>query len=78
MVSKGYLQQPGVDYFETYSPVAKYTTVRVVLSPLGQLDINNSFLHGQLSKEIYMTHPPGFVNEKFPIIFVGYIRLSIA
>ena len=65
--SNGYTQTFGVDYQETFGPVAKMNTIRVLVSlaanlnwPLRQFDVKNTFLHGDLEEEVYMNFPPGY------------------
>ena len=70
LVAKGYAQTYGVDYSDTFSPVAKMTSVRLFISlaathnwDLHQLDIKNVFLHDDLQEEVYIEQPPGFVAQ---------------
>ncbi|KAK9110455.1 hypothetical protein Sjap_018515 [Stephania japonica] len=73
LVAKGFKQVPGIDFDEVYSPVVKAATIRVILSlavqfgwSLRQLDINNAFLNGSLSEEVFTNQPQGFVNSVHP------------
>ncbi|CAI7863351.1 unnamed protein product [Closterium sp. NIES-54] len=71
-VARGFSQQQGVDFFQTFSPTPKMTTLRVLLHVAAQrdyklhsLDFSTAFLHGSLHEEIWLRHPPGFTGS-FP------------
>jgi hypothetical protein len=68
LVAKGYIQKEDEDFFDTYSPVARLTTFRVLLSLAAsygllvhQMDVKTAFLNGELDEEIYMDQPDGFI-----------------
>ncbi|KAG7547971.1 GAG-pre-integrase domain [Arabidopsis suecica] len=73
LVARGFTQTYGEDYRDTFAPVAKLHTVRVVLSlatnlewELWQMDVKNAFLQGELEEEVYMKPPPGLEDQNAP------------
>jgi hypothetical protein len=68
LVAKGFSQRWGIDYTETYAPVAKHDTLRIILSlvashnlDMKQVNIKTAFLYGELAKEIYLQQPEGLI-----------------
>jgi hypothetical protein len=73
LVARGFTQHKDIDYSETFSPVIKQATIRLVFSiavscnwKIHQLDIHNAFLNSVLTEEVYMKQPPGFVDPTLP------------
>ena len=67
LVAKGFTQKPGIDYEETYSPVAKFTSIRILMSivavldlELYQMNVKIVFLNGELKEEIFMQQRDGY------------------
>jgi hypothetical protein len=75
LVSKGFQQVHGIDYDETFAPVVKMDSIRLALSivetkgwEVHQMDVKNAFLHGDLSEEIYMEQPQGFIQDSSLVV----------
>ncbi|GKB09420.1 retrovirus-related pol polyprotein from transposon TNT 1-94 [Tanacetum coccineum] len=73
LVAKGYRQEEGIDYDETFAPVARLEAIRIFLayaSYMGfivyQMDVKSAFLNGKISEEVYVEQPPGFESSEFP------------
>ncbi|CAJ2651723.1 unnamed protein product [Trifolium pratense] len=73
LVAQGYNQQEGIDYDETFAPVARLEAIRILLAyashkcfKLFQMDVKSAFLNGFLNEEVYVHQPPGFKNEQKP------------
>ena len=84
LVAKGYSQRPGIDYDETFAPVAKQSTLRTVLSfvavqdlEMCQLDIKTAFLYGELTEEIYLKNRQAIQLSKIKTLFVVCISVCM-
>ncbi|KAJ9556343.1 hypothetical protein OSB04_010957 [Centaurea solstitialis] len=73
LVAKGYRQQEGIDYDQTFAPVARLEAIRMFLAyaaykdfTVFQMDVKTAFLYGHLKEEVYVTQPEGFVDPDHP------------
>nr|GFC50088.1 copia protein [Tanacetum cinerariifolium] len=73
LVAVGYSQQEGIDYDETFTPVARIEAIRLFLEyaahkdfTVFQIGVKTTFLNGFLKEEVYVGQPPGFVCKKYP------------
>jgi hypothetical protein len=73
LVAQGFSQNQGIDYEETFAPVARLEAIRILLAfsvakkfKLHQMDVKSAFLNGVLEEKVYGRQPPGFESEKYP------------
>ena len=83
LVAKGFSQAEGIDYDETFAPVASLEAIRMFLAFVAhsnfkvyQMDVKSAFLNGELDEEVYMEQPPGFEDPDF-LDFVYYLFKAI-
>ena len=68
LVAKAYRQKEGLDYFDTYSPVTRITSIQMLIAiavlhnlDIHQMDVKTAFLNGNLNEKVYMEQPEGFI-----------------
>ncbi|KAL3533292.1 hypothetical protein ACH5RR_006813 [Cinchona calisaya] len=73
LVAKGYAQEEGIDFDETFAPVARLESIRMFLAfacfnnfKLFQMDVKSAFLNGFIDQEVFVEQPPGFENKNLP------------
>ena len=73
LVAQGYTQVEGMDYGETYAPISRLESIRILLAyashhdiTLYQMDIKSAFLNGEIEEEVYVKQPPGFEDFQLP------------
>ena len=83
LVAKGFSQKRGIDYDETFAPVAKFTSIRILFSlaskyslSVHQMDVKTAFLNGILDEDIYMVQPDVHVDDDHPD-FVCQLKRSL-
>ena len=82
LLAKGFSQAEGIDYDETFAPVARLEAIRMFLAfaahsnfKVYQMDVKSTFLNGELDEEVYVEQPPGFEDPDF-LDFVYYLLLG--
>jgi hypothetical protein len=73
LVAQGFSQVEGLDFGETFAPVARLEAIRILLAfaaykgfKLYQIDVKSAFLNSVIQEEVYVRQPPGFENPKYP------------
>jgi hypothetical protein len=73
LVAKGYAQVTSLDFEETFAPVARLESIRILLAyaahhsfMLFQMDVKSAFLNGPIKEEVYVEQPPGFQDDRYP------------
>jgi hypothetical protein len=73
LVAKGYAQVIGLDFEETFAPMARLESIRIVLAYAAhhsfrsfQMDVKSAFLNGPIKEEVYVEQPPGFEDDRYP------------
>ena len=82
LVAQGYTQVEGMDYGETYAPVARLESIRILLAyanhhdiTLYQMDIKSAFLNGEIEEEVYVKQPPALSILRNQIMFTNFTKL---
>ena len=70
-MARGFSQKEGIDYEETFAPVARYTSIRTIMEftsmmkwDLHQMDLKTTFLNGVIEEEVYIKQPQGFKSQR--------------
>ena len=75
LIAQGFSQVPGVDYFDTFTPVARLASIHTIMAlaarddmEMDQINIKGTYLNGELTPDevIYMHQPPGYASQKYP------------
>jgi hypothetical protein len=81
LVAQGFCQREGIDYEETFAPIARLEAIRILLTfipskcfQLFKMDVNSAFLNGHIEEEVYVRRPPGFENPNL-IMFLNFENL---
>ena len=83
-MAKGFSQVEGLDFGETFAPVARLEAIRILLAysshhniKLYQMDVKSAFLNGVINKLVYVEQPPGFEDPRNPNYVIGCTRHSM-